>query len=111
MPARSLVRLLTVGAIVVAQAAGGPWYWLGYILAGLVVWGIATALRRPASGWTGAMALVLWLLLHEGWINPVVGAVLLTLCGGLFTLLWLHGPRTAHRRTVPARPPLGRQAG
>lgn len=111
MPVRSLVRLLTVGAIVATQAAGGPWYWVGYALAALVVWGVAAASHRPASGWSGAMALLLWLLLHEGWINPVAGAVLLTLATGLFAVMWLYGPRSVRRRTGTVRPPLGRQAG
>jgi hypothetical protein len=111
MPVRSFVRLLTLGFIVAAEATGGPWYWFGYALAALVVWGVAVAARRPAAGWSGAAALLLWLLLHESWINPVAGAVLLTLATGLFALTWLSGSRDTRRRTREAHPRLGRQAG
>jgi hypothetical protein len=104
---------VTVGGIVVTNVAGGDWFWLGFVLAVLMVAGMAGAHRRPGLSWIGGMGLLLWALVHIGALEPLVGFALVGMAAIGFLVVWLHGPvRVRHRGSGPSVPvTLSRRVG
>jgi len=102
---KSLIRLIALGLILATSIASGLWFWLGTLLALLVMLGMAGATRRPALPWVGLLTLLMWVLLHVRAVNPAVGWVVLTLSGSLFVGLWMLGTGRPIRRPRRASPP------
>lgn len=99
---RALIRLITVGGIVVTNVLGGGWFWIGFLLALLMVAGMAGASRRPGLSWIGGIGLLLWALVHIQALEPLVGFSLVGMAAIAFMVVWMHAP-VRHRR--PAESP------
>jgi hypothetical protein len=87
-----MIRLLAVGLILATSIASGVWFWVGVLMAALVMAGMAGASNRPALPWLGAMTLLMWILIHAGAVNDGIGWTILGMSGAGFILLWMQGP-------------------
>jgi hypothetical protein len=106
---KGLVRLLTIGLVVMAFAVGGPWFWPGVGLAFLIVAGVGGGTRRPGAWWTGSFALVMTVLVHLKTLEPLVGMALAGIALIGFLLIWTQGPARAQRQPAPLAPYLLRR--
>lgn len=104
---------MTVGGIVVTNVVGGPWFWLGFLLAMLMVAGMAGASRRAGLFWIGGIGLLMWALVHIQALEPLVGLALVGMATIGFLMVWLHGPVRSRQRGAAARIPvtLSRRVG
>ena len=89
---KPMIRLLAVGLILATSIASGVWFWVGVVVAALVMAGMAGASNRPALPWLGAMTLLMWILIHLGAVNDGIGWTILGMSGAGFILLWMQGP-------------------
>jgi len=96
---RALIRLITVGGIVVTNVLGGGWFWLGFLLALLMVAGMAGASHRPGLSWIGGIGLLLWALVHINALEPLVGFSLVGMAAIAFMVVWMHAPIRRRRPT------------
>jgi hypothetical protein len=95
---KSMVRLLAVGLIIATSVASGFWFWVGVVIAALVMAGMAGASNRPALPWLGAVTLLMWILIHISAVNAAIGWSILGLSGAGFILLWMRGSHPARLR-------------
>lgn len=109
--AKSFIRLTAVGLIVATSIASGPWFWLGVLVATLVMAGMAGAGGRPALPWMGGLTLLMWILLHVRAINPAIGWTILGVSGAAFVFQWMLGPGRLRMRLMRRRAatPTGRR--
>jgi len=98
-----MVRLVAIGLILATSMASGFWFWVGVAITALVMVGMAGASRRPALPWLGAMTLLMWILIHVGAINDVIGWTILALAGAGFIALWMQGPGRPRIRPASRR--------
>lgn len=103
---KSMIRLIAVGLILATSIASGFWFWVGVAITALVMAGMAGASsNRPALPWLGAMALLMWILLHVGAVNAGIGWTILGLSCAGFILLWMQGPGRPRLRLKQRRRP------
>ncbi len=110
---KGLVRLITIGGIVATNVVGGGWFWVGFLLAGLMVAGMAGASRRSGLSWIGGVGLLLWALIQLHSLEPLVGYILVGMAAIGFMTVWMHGPvRARHQPPAPVHlQPPSRQVG
>lgn len=99
---KGLIRLITIGGIVATNAVGGGWFWVGFLLAGLMVAGMAGASHRTGLSWIGGVGLLLWALVQVHALESLVGYILVGIAAIGFMTVWMHGPVHArHQSAVP----------